>query len=209
MPPRLLELFSGTGSVGDCFRMHGWEVVSLDSDPSFSPTICADILTFDYTKLGGTFLFVWASPPCTQYSIARSKAKTPRDLEGADACVRRCLDIISYFKPLAFCIENPQSGLLKTREVVNGLPYVDFDYCSYGFPYRKRTRIWTNLEVSPPPLCNQNCGACEGGRHREWAQKASKRRGEAGFKTRELGRIPRLLVEDIFASVTMALGSNR
>ena len=49
--PRLLELFSGTGSVGDCFRMHGWEVVPLDSDPLFSPTICADILTFDYTKL--------------------------------------------------------------------------------------------------------------------------------------------------------------
>ena len=86
--PSLLELFSGTGSVGDCFRMHGWEVVSLDSDPLFSPTICADILTFDYTKLGGAFQFVWASPPCTQYSIARSKAKTPRYLEGVDACVQ-------------------------------------------------------------------------------------------------------------------------
>ena len=123
--------------------------------------------------------------------------------------MRRCLDIISFFQPLAFCIENPQSGLLKTREVVNGLPYVDFDYCSYGFPSRKRTRIWTNLEVSPPPLCRQYCAACQGGRHREWAQKASKRRGETGFKTRGLGRISRFLVEDIYESVTMALGSNR
>ena len=86
--------------------------------------------------------------------------------------------------------------------------WTDAAYCAYGFPSRKRTRIWTNLEVSPPPLCKQDCAACEGGRHREWAQKASKRRGEAGFKPSELGRVPRLLVEDIYDSV-MALGSNR
>ena len=206
--PRLLELFSGTGSIGECFKAHGWEVVSLDSDPLCGATVCTDILTFDYRVLGGEFDFVWASPCCTQYSIARSKAKSPRDLEGADALVRRALEIIDHFKPRAWAIENPQSGLLKTREVVRGLPFLDFDYCSFGFPYRKRTRIWTNLEVSPPPLCKQDCAACEGGKHREWAQKASKRRGEAGFKTRELGRIPRLLVEDIYDSV-MALGSNR
>ena len=208
MPPRLLELFSGTGSVGKVFASHGWEVVSLDSDPLFSPTICADILSFDYRQLGGTFQFIWASPPCTQYSIARSKAKTPRDLEGADACVQRSLDVAAFFQPRAFCIEHPQSGLLKTREVVRGLPYFDVDYCSFGASFRKRTRMWSSLPCTPPPLCKQDCAAREGGRHRECAQKASKRRGEAGFRTTELGRIPRLLVEDIYDSV-MALGSNR
>ena len=48
----------------------------------------------------------------------------------------------------------------------------------------------------------------EGGRHTCWAQKADKQRGGVGLKTAELGRIPRLLVEDIYDSV-MALGSNR
>ena len=92
--PRLLELFSGTGSIGKVFRARGWEVVSVDCDAKMQPTIVADIGTFDYKMLGGYFDAVWCSPPCTQYSIARSHAKTPRDLEGADRLVRRCRDII-------------------------------------------------------------------------------------------------------------------
>ena len=31
--PRLLELFSGTGSVGRAFATLGWGVVSIDLDP--------------------------------------------------------------------------------------------------------------------------------------------------------------------------------
>ena len=101
---RLLELFSGTGSVGSVFRRHGWEVVSLDLVGT--PTIRADILQFDYRQLGGTFDLVWASPCCTQYSIARSKAKTPRNLAHADALVRRAFEIVAYFKPRCWAIEN-------------------------------------------------------------------------------------------------------
>ena len=190
----MLELFSGTGSFGDVIREKGWEVVSVDCVAACNPTIVADVLTLDFRALG-EFDFVWASPPCTQYSIARSKAKTPRHLGGVDALVRRALEIIETLRPRAWCLENPQSGLLKSRSVVAGLPYFDVDYCAYGAPFRKRTRIWSNLAFTPPPPCKQDCAACDGGRHREWAQKAARRRGEAGFATSELGRLPRQLVE--------------
>ena len=40
---RLLELFSGTGSVGEGFRERGWEVVSLDSNPKSEADIIIDI----------------------------------------------------------------------------------------------------------------------------------------------------------------------
>ena len=33
MPRRLLELYSGTGSVGRAFAALGWDVVSVDLDP--------------------------------------------------------------------------------------------------------------------------------------------------------------------------------
>ena len=51
-------------------------------------------------------------------------------------------------------VGNPDSGLLKTRAVVAGLPYVRVDYCMYGAPYRKRTRIWTDANWTPK-LCDR------------------------------------------------------
>ena len=40
---RVLELFSGTSSVGRAFAMRGHEVATVDWDESFRPTACADI----------------------------------------------------------------------------------------------------------------------------------------------------------------------
>ena len=96
---------------------------------------------------------IWCSPPCTHYSIARTNATTPRDLIGSDAMVQKCLDIIAYWRPKYWFIENPQTGLLKTREVVQGINFKDVDYCMYGAPYRKRTRLWTDCTWTPRPLC--------------------------------------------------------
>ena len=129
---RLLELFGGTGSVGEAFRAHVYEVVSLEKDSSFKPTIREDILARDYTCYPTQHIdVVWASPECTQYSIARSNAKTPRNLDYADALVQRALEIIKYFNPRAWYIENPASGLLKTRQVMHLLPCVEVSYCKW------------------------------------------------------------------------------
>ena len=64
-----------------------------------------------------------------------------RNLDGADKLVRKDLEIIAYFSTANWAFENPQSGLLKTRSCVLGLPFCDTSYCQYGFCYRKKTRI--------------------------------------------------------------------
>ena len=181
----------------------------MDKDPRFQPTICEDILKWDHTIFPvGHFDVVWASPECREYSIARSKAKRPRDLEGADALVQRALDIIEYYQPRAWFLENPASGLLKTRRVIRGIPSVTVSYCKYGHPYQKHTQLWgTVLHHAWRPKCRFDCAVLgSDGTHAEWAQKAS--RGGRGYSTLELYAMPEALCLDIvLASLALLEGA--
>ena len=116
---RVLELFAGTQSVGKVARELGFEVISLDRD--MDADIKTDIMNWDYTQYEPKhFDIIWASPPCTEYS--RAKTTGVRDIEGANAIVQQTLDIIEYFEPKYWMIENPQSGLLKDQLCMYGLP---------------------------------------------------------------------------------------
>ena len=146
---RVLELLCGTKSIGHAFESQGFEVVSLDKDPKFEPTICSDILQWDYKEYPpGFFDVIWASPECTPYSIARSKAKTPRNLEYADSLVKRALKIIRHHNPRSWFLDNPASGLLKSRECMYLIPCITVSYCKYGYPYKKNSMIWGLHSIS-------------------------------------------------------------
>ena len=131
MPKRLLDLFSGTGSIRNVGLEMGFEVVSLDRD--MEADIKIDIMEWDYSVFpSGYFDVIFASPPCTEYS--RCKTRAPRDIEGANEIVQRTLDLLEYFDPKYWMIENPQTGLLKDQLCMWGIPFKDIDYCKYGLP---------------------------------------------------------------------------
>ena len=66
---RLLELLSGTVSVGNVAIERGYEVVSVDRD--MPVTHKCDILTWDFRQYPPKhFDVLWASPPCTEHSRA-------------------------------------------------------------------------------------------------------------------------------------------
>jgi len=168
-PRRVLELFSGTGSVGKFCRAHGFdEVVSLDILPKAGATHTADVLTWDYKALypPGHFEIVWASPPCVHFSCARTTGP-PRDLELANSIVKKSIEIITYFKPKHWYIESPATGLLKKQDYMHMHNSVVASYCMYSsendkYLYKKSTQFWSNrvaLLANPPMVCN---GACEG-----------------------------------------------
>ena len=149
------DICCGTKSVSNVWKENGHETLTLDIDPKCMPDVCIDIMSWEYTDFSlEPPDVIWCSPPCTHYSIASTNAKTPRDLEGSDATVQRCLDIIQYWRPRYWVMENPQTGLLRKRSVVEGIPFKDVTYCSYGKPYKKKTRLWTNCaDWTPRPLC--------------------------------------------------------
>ena len=51
-------------------------------------------------------------------------------------------EIIDYFKPTYYFIENPLSGRMK--DYMTEYKHTDVCYCMYGFDYKKPTRIWHN-----------------------------------------------------------------
>ena len=192
---KILELFSGTKSVGKVAEQLGFDVVSLDLR---NADINCDILHWDYTCFApGTFYFIWASPPCTEYS--RAKTVGVRDIEHANQIVLKTLEIIHYFNPTYWVIENPQTGLLKNQHFMTDLPYNDVDYCKYGMPYRKRTRLWNNIPTfTPLPLCKKDCNSMNGNRHISMSQHDSN-------TTKDLYVIPSDLILEILNSTRAGL----
>ena len=96
--PHLLELFSGTGSIGRVFAAAGWRVTSVDLEARFEPTLCMNVLDLEPSMVDGPVDLLWGSPPCTHYSKARTVAKTPRDLVGSDKLVQKVLDLANHYQ---------------------------------------------------------------------------------------------------------------
>ena len=141
--PRLaLDLFCGTGSVGRELEALGYHVISLDNDHKRGATFTCDVRDWEYWRYPvGYFDVIFASPPCTEFSQAKTTGI--RDLKKADELVRRTLEIVEYFQPTKWFLENPRHGLLRGRPYMEGIPWVDVDYCQVSdWGYKKPTRIW-------------------------------------------------------------------
>ena len=204
---KLLELFSGTGSVGKVAKELGYDVVSLDLKDA---NINTDILNWDYKQFNRNhFQIIWASPPCVEYSIAKTTGV--RKIDYANSIVQKTIS--RYFNPSVWFIENPQTGLLKHQDFMKDFDYFDLDYCKYGFPYRKITRIWTNLTSwKPRPLCKKDCGNIINNKHKERTQRMpSGKKSDWGndyiiHRQDELYRIPSELINEIITSIVLNEG---
>ena len=196
---RLLELFSGTKSVGKAFEARGWEVVSVDIDFRTNPTHVADMLEWQCPYPAGHFDHIHASPPCTQYS--RAKTTGERDLTTADLLVGKSLFHILNLKPKTFTIENPV-GMLRHRDFMQGMEShrQTLCYCKYAdWGYKKPTDVWSNMNWTPLPMCTQSapCNSREGTRHPKTAQRGScAGRENDSFTQSQLYRIPAALCDE-------------
>ena len=161
---RLLELFKGTGSVGKVAEKKGWTVVSVDIDEKANPTICINIMEWNYEAYEGTFDYLWASPPCETFSVLQyprkiRNSKTAEPLtEKAVVGTRilhRTLDIIKYFleknPKMKWCMENPR-GMMRQDARVLPLHRETTTYASYGDTKYKPTDFWSNYELGLNPV---------------------------------------------------------
>ena len=171
----VLELFSGSGSVGKICEELGWTYLSLDRD--LPADINIDILEWDYKQFpNDTFDIVWSSPPCELWSklqncwigrkrkdgtIMTAEKITERINKYGKPIVDKTLEIIEYFKSgnpnLIYFIENPKDSRMKDYIKLDS---VIVSYCKYAdWGYRKDTRIRSNVNGFIPKICKNDCNS--------------------------------------------------
>jgi site-specific DNA-cytosine methylase len=207
---KVLELFAGSRSIGKAAESLGYDVFSSDINDFYKIDYVVDILNFDIKKVPFKPDIIWASPPCTTYSIAAISHHRPKNKPlsnfaiKSDLIVKKTLQIIKELNPNKWYIENPR-GLLRKQNFMIGLPKTTVWYCTYGDNRAKPTDIWSNnirslLNINgwqPRPECfngNKNC-------HHESAPRGSKT-GTQGVKGNyNRSKIPNQLCLEILKSI--------
>lgn len=200
---KVLELFAGSRSFSKVAEEMGMETFTSDFNSFDKIDYVVDILNFNINLMPFKPDIIWASPPCTTFSIAScsthwtkdKKPKTEKCIKGIKI-IKKTLDIINILKPKYWFIENPR-GLLRKMEFMQniGIRHT-VTYCQYGDNRMKPTDIWTNNKNWKPRKMCKNGMPCH-----EPAPRGSKT-GTQGLKGNyERSIVPYELCKEILESL--------
>ena len=205
-----LELFAGSRSFTKVAQSPKFNFNTYTSDnQSFAniDQIC-DIFDFNLNDcikaLRGVPDLIWASPPCTYFSVASighhwNKDHTPKT-EEAKLGVKIVQETVAIIKKIQkfnpdckYIIENPR-GKLRKLNLINPYDIHTVTYCKYGDKRMKPTDIWTDIRWIPRSIC-KNGDNCH-----EAAPRGS-RTGTQGMKNDyEKSKVPWELCEELIIS---------
>ena len=207
---KVLELFAGSRSIGKVAESEGHDVFSLDLHPFDDIDLAKDILKLSLSDIPFVPDVIWASPPCTAFSVACIGRKwvsgeqfTPKTDDaqlGIDIMMRTMAIIKAYKllnKDLVCFVENPRGKMRKSPhwDKTNHVRHT-VTYCQYGEERMKPTDIWTNSESwTPKP-------ACKNGMPCHVPAPRGSQTGTQGLKGNyERSKIPQQLCEEIIQSL--------
>ncbi len=156
---KVLELFAGSCSFSNVAKEYGYETFTTDYNNFDGIDYVTDILQFDYNELPFKPDIIWASPPCTYFSVSSighhwNKDHTPKTNEAilGMEIANKTKEIINTLQPKYFVIENPR-GKLRKLDILDSFKRVTVTYCQYGDNRMKPTDLWHNLGWTPRPMC--------------------------------------------------------
>lgn len=162
----VLELFAGSRSIGKVCEELEYNVFSSDIEQFEEIDYVVDILNFRYYKIPFIPDIIWASPPCTGFSVAsigrnwvKGEVFTPKT-DSARLGIKllkktlKIIDLFQFLNPnLIWYIENPRGKMRKAPFMQDFIRHT-VTYCQYGDERMKPTDIWTNNEKwNPRPMC--------------------------------------------------------
>jgi|TARA_R100001460_G_scaffold13599_1_gene30607 site-specific DNA-cytosine methylase len=161
---KVLELFAGSCSFSNVAKEYGYETFTTDLKQFGQIDYVVDILDFDIDSVPFWPDIIWASPPCTTFSVAscghhwnapddqgNREPKTEAAKKGL-LILEQTIWILNELQPKYFIIENPR-GLMRKMGAVEYLNRDTVTYCQYGENRMKPTDLWHNLDWTPRPMC--------------------------------------------------------
>lgn len=206
----VFDFFAGTKSSTQAFEDAGHTVISFELDKQFDVTENVDILTLNAADLVAKYGqpdFVWASPPCTSFSVASighhwanggaNPVPKTKEAEISQELVRHTIQLLQELNPpKGFLIENPR-GMLRKLPVVRDLYRRTVTYCQYGDERMKPTDLWGEV---PNWIERQ---PCKNGMKCHTAAPRGSVTGTQGIKgAKDRSRVPYELGAEILKAIT-------
>jgi site-specific DNA-cytosine methylase len=219
---KILELFAGSRSIGNMAEKFGHQVCSVDVKAFEGIDIVMDIEELTLSDLPFIPDMIWASPPCTTFSIAaishHRDGQIPKSpfAEKSDRLVKNTLKLIDDIliqKPHAvYYIENPR-GMMRKMSYMENIPRVTITYCSYGDDRMKPTDIWSNnirnvfhpLGWNPLPMCHNGNPHC----HHQRAPRGSRTGTQGRANNYERSKLPPALCDDVIEGAFHSVTNNK
>lgn len=210
---KLLELFAGSRSISSIAeKMFNMKTFSVDIVAFDKISLVKDIEFLNHSDIPFIPDIIWASPPCTSYSIAG--ISTHRDgikpksecAKKSDRLLNNTIDLINFYSninpKLIYFIENPV-GMMRKMPIMKQFDRATITYCTYGDRRMKPTDIWTNdlAGLFNPqgwkymPVCWSGNKKC----HHEPAPRGSKTGTQGLSNDYERSKIPELLCIEVLS----------
>ncbi len=137
----VISLFDYSGLWSRPYRQSGWRVLQVEDKLGF------DVFKWNYAAIRPELVAgILAAPPCTDFAVSGAQYWPQKDRDGRTKksirLIQKTLEIIKYFKPRFWAMENPV-GRLNT--LIPGLaeygPWY-FEPYWYGDSWSKKTGLW-------------------------------------------------------------------
>ena len=141
----ILSLFDFSGNWSRPYRDNGYNVIQIDIKHGI------DIMNWDYKYIPKVDIMLIAMP-CTDYALSGARWFAEKDRDGrtekSQILLRKVKEIMDYFHPGIWAVENPMSRIHKLNTWLGAVKF-KFNPYDFGDAHQKQTWLWGNFN---PPL---------------------------------------------------------
>jgi hypothetical protein len=140
----IISLFDYSGTWSAPYRKAGCRVLQVENKLGF------DVFKWNYKVIRPSMVLgILAAPPCTDFAGSGAQYWPAKDKDGRTRAsiklIRKTLEIIRYFNPVFWALENPVGRLNSLVPELAAYGPWYFEPHWYGDPWSKKTGLWGNF----------------------------------------------------------------